>query len=426
MSLARLIYSTIFALLVPLIPLRLLWRGRRQRGYLRHVGERFGFYPPAPDGPLIWVHAVSVGETRAAEPLVKALQARFPEHMILITHMTPTGRETSEQLFGDSVARCYLPYDLPFAVSAFLDHYRPTFGLILETELWFNLVHACARRRLSLYLVNARLSERSARGYSLLPALSRPALAALTAVGAQTKADAKRLRALGAERVVVTGNLKFDMTPPESAKHLGKLLRDLFGRERPVLLLASTRAGEEPMLLDACTTIDVPELLIALVPRHPQRFDEVAMLLEKRGLRYQRRSAGELVHPLARVVLGDSMGEMFAYYHAADVAAIGGSFLPYGGQNLIEACAVGTPVIIGPSTYNFSEAARRAVEAGAAVQVTDTEALRREAERLLKNATTREAMGREGIAFARAHRGATEKTLALLDFSAAPGSNLPR
>ena len=426
MSLARLIYSTLFTLLVPLILLRLVWRARRQRGYLRHVGERFGSYPPAPDKPVIWIHAVSVGETRAAQPLVEALHVRFPGHAILFTHMTPTGRETSEQLFGDRVLRCYVPYDLPFTVRAFLDHYRPTVALILETEIWFNLVHACARRGVPLYLVNARLSERSARGYGSFPSLSRPAFAAFAALGAQTKADAKRLRALGAEHVVVTGNLKFDITPPESARALGATLRDMFGRSRPLLLLASTRDGEEAMLLDACDQIDLPDLLIALVPRHPQRFDEVAMLLEKRGLRYQRRSLGEPVHPLARVVLGDSMGEMFAYYHAADVALVGGSFLPYGGQNLIEACAVGTPVIIGPSTFNFAEAARRAVEAGAAVQVMELDELPQEATRLLKDATTREAMGREGIVFARAHRGATQKTLALLDFSAAPGPDRSR
>jgi 3-deoxy-D-manno-octulosonic-acid transferase len=311
-------------------------------------------------------------------------------------------------------------------VTAFLEHYRPTFGLIMETELWFNLVHECARHACPLFLVNARLSERSARGYSLLAALTRPALGAFTAVGAQTKADAKRLRALGAEHVVVTGNLKFDITPPASALSAGALLKELFGPERPRLLLASTRDGEEALLLDACATIGLPELLIVLVPRHPQRFDEVAMLLEKRGLRYQRRSAGERVHPLARVVLGDTMGEMFAYCCAADVAVIGGSFLPYGGQNLIEACAVGTPVIVGPSVYNFLEAARRAVEAGAALQVMDTAELAREAERLLKDATTREAMGREGVVFSRAHQGATQKTIALLDFSAASRSDRSR
>lgn len=426
MRLARWIYSALFMLLVPFIGLRLLWRARRQSGYLRHVGERFGSYPHAPDRPVIWIHTVSVGETRAAEPLIKALQARYPERVILLTHMTPTGRETSEQLFGDTVLRCYVPYDLPFAVKAFLDHYRPTFGLVLETEIWFNLVAACRRRKVPLYLVNARLSERSARGYGCFPALSRPAFGAFTAVGAQTKADAKRLRTLGAEHVVVTGNLKFDVTPPASAKPLGALLRTRFGRQRPVLLLASTRDGEETMLLEACDQIDLPELLIVLVPRHPQRFDEVAMLLEKRGVRYERRSHEEPVHPLARVVLGDSMGEMFGYYQAADVAVIGGSFLPYGGQNLIEPCAVGTPVIIGPSVYNFSEAVRRAVEARAAVQVMDLDALAAEASRLLRDATTRRGMGREGIAFARAHRGATEKTLALLDFSAAAAPDHPR
>lgn len=424
--LARWTYSTFFGLLVPFILLRLAWRARRQRGYLRHVGERFGAYPPAPERPVIWIHAVSVGETRAAEPLVKALQKRYPERVILFTHMTPTGRETSEQLFGDTVLRCYVPYDLPSAVRAFLDHYRPTFGLILETEVWFNLVAACRRRRIPLYLVNARLSERSARGYGFFAALSRPAFGAFTAVGAQTKADAKRLRALGAAHVVVTGNLKFDVTPPATAKQLGETLRMRFGRERPVLLLASTRDGEEAMLLDACDSIDLPDLLIVLVPRHPQRFEEVAMLLEKRGVRYERRSHDEPVPPLARVVLGDSMGEMFGYHHAADVAVIGGSFLPYGGQNLIEACAVGTPVIIGPSTYNFADAVRRAVEARAAVQVPDLESLAGEAARLLKDPTTRRGMGRDGIAFARAHRGATEKTLALLDFSAATAADRPR
>jgi 3-deoxy-D-manno-octulosonic-acid transferase len=403
--------------------LRLLWRGRRQPGYLRHVGERFGSYPPTPDRPVIWIHTVSVGETRAAEPLVKALKARFPDRAILLTHMTPTGRETSEQLFGDTVIRSYVPYDLPFAVNAFLDHFRPTFGLILETEIWFNLVGACARRKLPLYLVNARLSERSARGYGFFPSLTRPALGAFAAVGAQSRADAKRLRALGATHVVVTGNLKFDVTPPASAKSVGGALRERFGRARPVLLLASTRDGEEPMLLDACEKIDVPDLLVVLVPRHPQRFDEVAMLLEKRGVRYQRRSVEEPVHPLARVVLGDSMGEMFGYYHAADIAVIGGSFLPYGGQNLIEACAVGTPVIIGPSTFNFADAVRRAAEARAAVQVMDLNGLARESTRLLRDETTRKGMAREGIAFARAHRGATEKTLALLDFSAGPAAS---
>jgi len=419
-KLLRIAYSALFALMLPFILLRLLWRGRRQRGYLHHVGERFGSYPPRPDRPVIWIHTVSVGETRAAEPLVKALQVRFPERAILLTHMTPTGRETSEQLFGDKVMRCYVPYDLPPAVNAFLDHFRPTLGLILETEIWFNLVAACARRQVPLYLVNARLSERSARGYGFFSSLTRPALRAFAAVGAQSRADAKRLRTLGADHVLVTGNLKFDVTPPASAKSVGIALRELFGRDRPVLLLASTRDGEESILLDACEEIDVENVLIVLVPRHPQRFEEVAMLLEKRGVRYQRRSLEEPVPPLARVVLGDSMGEMFAYYHAADVAVIGGTFLPYGGQNLIEACAVGTPVIIGPSTFNFAEAVRRAVEARAAIQVMDLNGLVQEATRLLKDPTTRGGMAREGIAFARAHRGATEKTLALLEFSAAP------
>jgi 3-deoxy-D-manno-octulosonic-acid transferase len=410
----RILYTLLIYLLWPFALALLAWRGRRGAGALRHVGERFGYYAAAPDAPLIWLHAVSVGETRAAEPLVRALQARHPQCRILLTHMTATGREAGETLFGGRVMRCYIPFDLPGAVTRFLDHFRPRAGIVMETEIWPNLLRAARERSLPLYLVNARLSGKSFASYRRFGGLVRASLAAFTAVAAQSGDDARRLTALGARNVRVTGNLKFDVTPPLDQLELGRALRHGFGMTRPVLLAASTREREEALLLDALVRVAVPELLIVIVPRHPQRFDEVARLLEARGTRYQRRSAGTATGPETRVVLGDSMGEMFAYYAACDVAFIGGSLVPLGGQNLIEACAAGKPVLIGPSSYNFAEAAALAIEAGAAIQVPDPDALAREAERLLRDPGVAQRMSGAAAAFASAHRGATARVLELI------------
>ncbi len=414
MSGARLVYTLLIYLLLPYVLLRLAWRARRQRGYLAHVSERFGHYTQAAGGPVIWVHAVSVGETRAAEPLISALRGRYPQHRILLTHMTPTGRETGEALFADGVIRCYLPYDYPGAVARFLDHFRPQAGVLMETELWPNLIHACRARGVPLYLVNARLSEKSFSRYQRFPRLARESLGGLAAIAAQSGDDARRLSALGAGNVRITGSIKFDVTPPPAQLDLGRAWRREFGEKRPVLLAASTREGEEALLLDALTGIGLAELLTVVVPRHPQRFNEVARLLETRGVRFQRRSANVAVAADIRVVLGDSMGEMFAYYAACDVAFIGGSLLPLGGQNLIEACAAGKPVLIGPSTYNFADATELAVQAGAAIQVPDAATLAQEAERLLRNPAAAERMARAALAFASAHRGATAKVMEML------------
>jgi 3-deoxy-D-manno-octulosonic-acid transferase len=419
----RILYTMLLYLLFPYVLLRLAWRARRQPGYLRNVAERFGYYTPLPEAPLIWVHAVSVGETRAAEPLVRVLQFKYPQHRILLTHMTPTGRETGETLFGGRVERCYLPYDYPGAVARFLDHFRPQFGIVMETEIWPNLIRACRARSTPLYLVNARLSEKSYAGYRRFGELVRESLAGFAAVAAQSEGDARRLAALGARDVRVTGNVKFDVAPPPEQVELGRTLRRGFGEARPVLLAASTREGEEALLLDAIGGVAASGLLTVIVPRHPQRFDEVARLLEGRGIRYQKRSANAPTAPDARVVLGDSMGELFAYYAACDVAFIGGSLLPLGGQNLIEACAVGKPVLIGPSSYNFTEAVELAVRAGAAVQVPDAAALAEEAGRLLRDPAAARHMGAAGLAFCAAHRGATARVLELINFENAGGGN---
>jgi 3-deoxy-D-manno-octulosonic-acid transferase len=408
----RLIYSILTFALLPWALLHLVWRSRRQREYLRYWGERFGFYRLPAKPHTIWIHAVSVGETRAAQPLIAALQARYPEHHILFSHMTPTGRATSASLFHDQVDRVYLPYDTPWAVARFLAHFRPELGLIVETELWPNLAAACRSRDIPLALINARLSARSARRYACLPKLTAQTLASLAAIAAQGEDDAQRLREIGAPAVTVLGNMKFDITPPEAQLQAGAQLRAA-RHGRSILLCASTRAGEEALLLDAWPKDT--QTLLAIVPRHPQRFDEVAALITAKGFSVCRRSAHELPRIDTQVWLGDSMGELFAWYTAADVAFIGGSLLDYGSQNLIEACAVGTPVLIGPSTFNFADAARAAIAAGAACQVADAATAVKQALALIGDPPRCAAMSNAGRAFAAHHRGATARVLALIE-----------
>jgi 3-deoxy-D-manno-octulosonic-acid transferase len=417
----RILYTALLWLLLPYILLRLLWRARRQPEYLGHVAERFGLYPRNEDigneddigrdgKPLIWLHAVSVGETRATQSLVARLRAAYPGHRILLTHATPTGRAAGVQLYDDDVLRAYLPYDYPFAARRFLKHFNPQVGILMETEIWPNLIRAAHGQGVPLLLLNARMSEKSARGYARFAGLTRGALEQLSGVAAQTEEDAARLRALGASDVSVMGNLKFDIEAPPAMLELGSRLREQFGAARRVFLAASTREGEEELLLDAWASAPTGALLV-IVPRHPQRFDEVAAMLERRGIPYQRRSGDREVDPSVRAVLGDSMGEMFAYYATADLAFVGGSLQPCGGQNLIEACAVGTPVLVGPHTFNFAEATRLAVAAGAAMQVGDAARLVEEARRLLEDGEAMAAMRRGCAGFVAANRGATDAAL---------------
>ena len=308
----RFAYTLLLYLLLPYVLARLVWRARRQRGYLEQVSERFGRYTQPAGGPIIWVHAVSVGETRAAEPLIKALMAKYPRHRVLLTHMTPTGRDAGDGLFGENVDRCYLPYDYPGAVARFLRHFRPRAGILMETEIWPNLIHGCRAQGVPLHLVNARLSAKSFSGYRRFSRLARESLAGLAAIAAQSVDDARRFTALGASGVQVTGSVKFDVTLPPAQLELGRTWRRDCGELRPVLLAASTREGEEALVLDALARAEAPDLLTIIVPRHPQRFDEVERLLAARGISFQRRSRGAAIAPGTRVVLGDSMGEMFA------------------------------------------------------------------------------------------------------------------
>lgn len=407
----RHIYTVLLWLLLPYVFIHLFWRARKQPEYLQHIAERFGFYTVNSDKPIIWLHTVSVGETRAAASLIQGLQEAYPEHQILLTHTTPTGRDASEHLYGNKVLRVYLPYDYPFAVQRFLRHFKPKAGVLLETEIWFNLINACHIAQVPLLLLNARLSEKSAAAYGRFPRLTKSGLNQLSAIAAQSEEDAQRLGALGAREVSVMGNLKYDIEPPQAMLELGKQLRIQFGAKRSVFLAASTRAGEEALLLEALKQIREPALLCVIVPRHPQRFDEVASLLTQHGIRFQRRSENRPVAADTQVVLGDSMGEMFAYYAACDIAFIGGSLLPFGGQNLIEACAVGKPVLIGPHTYNFSQASTLSIEQGAALRIQNADELALTLHDLLYQPQQILQMGQAGLTFVSANRGATQKAI---------------
>jgi 3-deoxy-D-manno-octulosonic-acid transferase len=399
----RTLYTTLLRLALPLVLARLWWRGRREPGYREAVGERFGFYPSAAKAKLIWIHAVSVGEVRAAAPLVRALQEALPDHGVLMTCTTAAGRETLKQLYGESVLRAYFPYDLPHAVQRFLEHFRPKLGVLMETELWPNLLALCADNRVPVLLANARMSEKSARGYRRWRRLTGPAFASLACACAQSAEDATRLRSLGVRQVSVTGNLKFDVQPDPGQLAAGQAWRAALGR--PVLLLASTRDGEEPLLLKEMPSGE-GNLLVIVVPRHPQRFDEVAQWADA------RRTQEATPAKERKIFLGDTMGEMAFYYAASDVAVIGGSFMPLGGQNLIEALAAGTPVILGPSMFNFADATRLALAAGAAVQAADAADAVRRALELLADEPQRQRMAQRGRELCAAHRGATTRHLA--------------
>lgn len=410
----RRLYAVLGTLLIPFLLVKVWWRGRAEPGYRQAWRERLGHYSGSttPAAPLLWIHAVSLGETHAARPLLEALRVSFPESRILLTHLTATGRAAGKYLCGDRVQQAWLPWDTPAATRRFLDHFAPVAGILLETEIWPGLLDEAKSRSLPVFLVNARLSERSARGYQRLGEFARAAFASLAGVAAQSEADAARLRALGAPVPVVTGNLKFDLFLPPDTALRAAVLRQRWGAQRVVWVAGSTREGEEELLLRAMLQQGLkPEILTVIVPRHPQRFGEVAALLERLGVPYQKRSQDAPLSADTRVLLGDSMGEMLVYYAAADFVFMGGSLLPFGCQNLIEACAVGRPVLLGPSVYNFAQAAELALSQGAAVQVETAESLLRTVAAWAQAPALREQMSQAASHFARAHRGASARVL---------------
>ncbi len=416
----RKLYTLGWCLALPLVLARLWWRGRKESGYRQHWLERLGFYGNAnlPKQKMIWLHAVSLGETRAAEPLIHALLAAYPDHGMVLTHMTPTGRAAGKALcmqYESRLLQAYLPYDISCLVERFITHYTPSICILMETEVWPNVIATCNAKNVPLALVNARLSARSLAKAQRSASLMLPAARGITCVAAQTMADAERLQAFGALNVQVTGNLKFDVHPPQDLLKKGAALRVQIG-SRPVLLCASTREGEEALILDALPNLDILDALLVIVPRHPQRFDEVARMIAQRDIKVVRRSilGASALDSDVRILLGDSMGELFAYYAACDIAFIGGSLLPFGGQNLIEACAVGKPVLIGLHTFNFAGVSEDAIAADVARRVLDAADLLQQASYLIRHAGTCNAMGYRAVAFSMQHRGATARTVDLL------------
>ena len=412
----RFFYSLLFHLLLPLIAARLLWRAWRAPAYARRIGERFAIGLPAMRTGGIWLHAVSVGESIAAAPLVRQLQVRYPDWPITVTCMTPTGSERIRALFGDSVQHCYLPYDLPWAARRFIRLLKPKLAIIMETELWPNHIHQCAQMGVPVALANARLSERSARGYARFSRLTAPMLAEMNLIAVQTEIEAERFRALGARAVCVqvTGSIKFDLKIDEQLLVEAAQLRQQWGAERrPLWIAASTHAGEDEIMLAAHRQILIqyPDALLILVPRHPERFASVYDLCQREGFVTRRRSLNEAVTADTTVMLGDTMGELLFLYALADVAFVGGSLVPNGGHNLLEPAALGKPVLSGPQVFNFLEIAAQLRTEGALAEVTDVASLAKSVVRLWQQPQLAQQMRAAGAVVMRRNQGALKRLL---------------
>ena len=415
-SLIRHLYSLLMWLAQPLVRLKLRRRARREPRYAHAVEQRFGHqYPsvsPQDYRPLLWVHAVSLGETRTAALLIAALRTHYPAMRLLLTHGTATGWEQGSALLQQGDLQTWQPWDSPACVQRFLAHFQPRLGLLMETEVWPNMAAACAGAHIPLCLVNARMSEKSLRQAQRLGWLSRPAYAALPMVLAQTTQDAARLQMLGATVQAVTGNLKFDARPDATLLAQGRAWRKSVGK--PVLLFAVSREGEEQMLIDALARQPMPDVQWLIVPRHPQRFDAVAALFGAAGYAVSRRSTWADCPPAADVWLGDSLGEMPLYYGLSDLALLGGSFAPLGGHNLIEAAACSCPVLMGPHTFNFAQAAEMAQAAGAALRCADLPAALQCAQTRLADAKALEQLRQTAYHWSQSHSGAVERTVGAL------------
>ena len=412
----RLLYTLLLHLALPLIALRLALRARKAPAYARRVNERFSLGLPAMKPGGIWVHAVSVGESIAAAPMIRALQARYPDLPITVTCMTPTGSERIQALFGESVQHCYLPYDLPWAAARFLDRAQPRLAVVMETELWPNHIHQCARRGIPVALANARLSERSARGYARFRKLTAPMLGELSLIAVQTQTEAQRFLDLGARPgcVEVTGSIKFDLKIDAELLQRADALRQQWqAATRPVWIAASTHAGEDEIILAAHRHLlgNHPDALLILVPRHPERFNSVNELCLSQGLTTRRRSTGEAVQAGDQVLLGDTMGELLFLYALADIAFVGGSLVANGGHNLLEPAALGKPVLSGPHLFNFLEIAAQLREAGALSEVENAEQLADRVAALLGEPGEMQRMSRAGLNVLKANQGALERLL---------------
>jgi 3-deoxy-D-manno-octulosonic-acid transferase len=415
----RLFYTALLYLLTPLVLYRLAARGFKYHGYFARWRERFGFFPDPGIRDSIWIHAVSLGEVNAAVPLIEALMRRYRDSRFVITTVTPTGSERVLQLFGDRVFHVYLPYDLTTAVRRFLDRVRPRLAVIMETEIWPNLFMTCAERAISIVIANARLSEKSLRGYWPIQPLARRAIRCASFTAAQSASDGERLRALGApsERLAVVGNLKFDMNVPAEIVERGREFRFAAGADRPVWIAASTHEGEELIVLKAHAEVlrRFPDALLLIAPRHPERFKALSTACKAFGFRTATRSEERNADRAKQCFVVDSMGELLRFYAAADVAFVGGSLVSVGGHNLLEPAALARPVIVGPHTFNFAEVTEDLIKAGAALRIANGDALGPAVVRLLSRDIERRTMGEAAHRVMERERGAVERTMAIVE-----------
>lgn len=412
------LYSLVIRLALPVSLYYLIWRGLRQREYFDRWSERFALYRGPGLDDCLWVHAVSVGEVNVAAPLVAALRARHPGVPVLVTTTTPTGSARVRALWGREVRHVYLPYDLPGAVRNFLDHFRPRIAVVMETEIWPNLFAELHARAIPLLIANARLSERSLRGYRPIAALVAAALRTVAIVAAQSEADAARYRRLGApaENVRVTGNIKYDLPLPAGLVEQAGGWRRAWG-ERPVWIAASTHPEEEPAVLEAHAAVLAlqPDALLLWAPRHPERFAAVAAEAEHAGLRVATRRRHGLPGADTQVFVVDTLGELMAFFAAADIAFVGGSLQEIGGHNVLEPAALGVPAVVGPHTFNFQESTDLLVEAGAVQRVADAAGLAAAVQRAFREPAAAQARGAAGRVRIAGERGALARTMALLE-----------
>ncbi|MDH3616582.1 MAG: lipid IV(A) 3-deoxy-D-manno-octulosonic acid transferase [Gammaproteobacteria bacterium] len=412
------LYSAAIYLLVVWAIGHLFWRGIHHAPYLRRWHERFGFVKPVISDDVIWVHAVSVGEVRTVSRLVEFLKNEYPDSQILITTMTPTGSAQVRQTHGDSVLHCFAPYDLPGSVRRFLDRVRPRLAFVIETEFWPNILRMCEERSIPTLLLNVRVSPKSFRGYALFPRFMRGMLGRPSVMAAQSEDDASRLLALGAcaERVVVTGNLKFDVSPPRALSETAMELRNRWGKSRPVWIAASTHDGEEKKVLEAFRVLrkSHPDTLLVVVPRHPERFANVAKICRRSGYKVALHSETRKGLAETDILVGDTMGELAGMYGAADVAFVGGSLVRHGGHNLVEAMAVGTPVVFGPHVFNFEQSSRTALNYGAAEQVQDPGELAATVQKYLDDPELRDRAADAAKRVIEDSRGSLQATEALI------------
>ncbi|OUS24030.1 3-deoxy-D-manno-octulosonic acid transferase [Gammaproteobacteria bacterium 45_16_T64] len=416
--LARWLYSVVFYLAIPVVLYRLHKRGKQNPAYRERKAERFGFYTQEPVEKSVWIHTVSVGELIAAQPLIEQMIAEHENNPVVITTMTPTGSDQVRAIFGDRVLHVYLPYDLPDAMNRFLDTFNPIISVVMETELWPNMIHYTSRRNIPVIVANARLSEKSAVGYGKVGLLVRPMLREISVIAAQAAPDGERFVELGLPpaSLKVTGTVKFDLTVDDKLKNTAADLRACWGKSRPVLIAASTHEGEDIQVLDGFRLIQrqIENALLVIVPRHPERFESVAELIEQQGWKLARHSDPDSLSDDMNVVLGDTMGELLRMLGASDVAFIGGSLEPIGGHNMLEALAVGTPAITGPHVFNFQVVADLLAELGVLSTVTTSIGLGEAALSLLQDQQARADLAEKGLKVVADNRGAMARLLFII------------